>query len=456
MKLGVRVTLAILVAAPIRALGPQSDVEYLPFDQVKNLIGQMVTAGAPDVPSEGIKDAATWDRWIRTRDREIRSRIDQGVEDSISNLILFGTSFTALPPLTGFAQGEHAGQLTQAARARVHALALAIQQRVQNQRVELARDFLVRHRVPTQTLEPYLAGNLKRMIAEEASYLRDQEMAVKTADPETVLMDRATIFKQRGLSFDTSLEADFALDVMLEQLLQKGLMSRGSVRRVAVIGPGLDFADKRVGLDFYPIQTTQPFAVLESVARRGFGKIENLQVLALDQNPYVLDHIQRLAGQGEAGRPYVVELPNDPRNAWDAALVSYWQHFGELLGTPAQASHPPGYLRAIQMRAVAIRPQVASRVAARNLDIVTQQLTVTSGEGFDLVVATNVFLYYNFFEQALAMQNIARMMNPGGVLLVNQVLSNQHPDSLRLVDQTYVSFSSKEQYGDNVVAYQQQ
>ncbi len=67
-----------------------------------------------------------------------------------------------------------------------------------------------------------------------------------------------------------------------------------------------------------------------------------------------------------------------------------------------------------------------------------------------------MFLYYNFFEQALALQNIAHMMNPGGVLIVNQVLSNQHPDSLKFIDQGYVSFSSRDVYGDNLVAYQRQ
>ena len=74
----------------------------------------------------------------------------------------------------------------------------------------------------------------------------------------------------------------------------------------------------------------------------------------------------------------------------------------------------------------------------------------------DLVIATNIFVYYNFFEQALAMQNISHMMNPGGIFIVNQVLSNQHPDSLKLIDQTYVSFNAKGLFGDNVVAYQQQ
>ena len=151
-----------------------------------------------------------------------------------------------------------------------------------------------------------------------------------------------------------------------------------------------------------------------------------------------------------------MQLPKDPRNHWDPEIVSYWRHFGEFLGSPVPALRPPGYLQEVDVRAVAMQPRLAAQMAALDLDMVAQQLAVPRGGGFDLVIATNVFLYYNFFEQALAMQNIARMMNSGGVLLVNQVLSNQHPDSLKLIDQCYVSFSSRDQYGDNVVAYQQQ
>ena len=38
---------------------------------------------------------------------------------------------------------------------------------------------------------------------------------------------------------------------------------------------------------------------------------------------------------------------------------------------------------------------------------------------FDLIVATNVLVYYTPFEQALALSNIAAMLRPGGYLLTN-------------------------------------
>ena len=44
---------------------------------------------------------------------------------------------------------------------------------------------------------------------------------------------------------------------------------------------------------------------------------------------------------------------------------------------------------------------------------------VAASDRFDLIVATNVLLYYNAFEQALAMANINAMLRPGGVFLSN-------------------------------------
>jgi chemotaxis methyl-accepting protein methylase len=36
-----------------------------------------------------------------------------------------------------------------------------------------------------------------------------------------------------------------------------------------------------------------------------------------------------------------------------------------------------------------------------------------------LVIATNVFIYYDLFEQAVAMSNVEAMLRPGGFLLAN-------------------------------------
>ena len=456
-RIAIYAVLVIALAVPTYSLTSQAKVQFLPFSQIQELMNAMVDAGAPDMPVVEIKDAASWNRWIEGRDREIRGRIDRGIEDSISNLILFGTSYTALPPIPTSDDGaDSSGQLTPAARARVHFLVLAMTQPGGNEHVNFAREFLARRKVAASAIEPYLETNLQRLIRDEREYAREQSAAGQRGDTDSVLMTRATIYKHRGLSFDTSLEPDFAIDTMLKQLLRDKFTAPGSIRRIAVIGPGLDFADKRIGLDFYPVQTLQPFAVLESVLRLGLGRPGEVRVVACDLNPSVLAHVEKLAARGREGRPYVVQLPNDPRNDWTPEMVSYWRNFGGLLGTPARPLSPPEFFKGLEVRAVAIRPQFAEHVSGQDLDMVAQQLDISPSGGFDLVIATNVFVYYNFFEQSLAMQNISRMMNHSGIFLVNQILSNQHPDSLKLIDQCQVTFNAKGLFGDDVVAYQQQ
>ena len=82
------------------------------------------------------------------------------------------------------------------------------------------------------------------------------------------------------------------------------------------------------------------------------------------------------------------------------------------------------------VRAVAIRPRYAARMQVYDVNIVAQTLDLPTSAGFDLMVATNVLVYYDRFQQALAMANIARMMNHRGIFMANNVLASQHTSDL--------------------------
>jgi predicted TPR repeat methyltransferase len=62
---------------------------------------------------------------------------------------------------------------------------------------------------------------------------------------------------------------------------------------------------------------------------------------------------------------------------------------------------------------------VISSVTPRDLNIVVDRLRARDDERFDVVVATNVLVYYDVFEQALAAANVAAMLRPGGVFVTN-------------------------------------
>ena len=70
----------------------------------------------------------------------------------------------------------------------------------------------------------------------------------------------------------------------------------------------------------------------------------------------------------------------------------------------------------------------------------------------ELAVATNVLLYYDAVEQALAAANIAYLLRPGGLLLTNTRLTTIPPD-LEQAGETLTVFSSRSGDGEIVYAY---
>jgi SAM-dependent methyltransferase len=92
------------------------------------------------------------------------------------------------------------------------------------------------------------------------------------------------------------------------------------------------------------------------------------------------------------------------------------------------------------------------------LIVLVQRLDpLPAGQQFDLVIATNILLYYDVFEQSLAMANVARMLRPGGVFLTNDRLFELPASPLRPVGATDVAYLEQPGTavkGDRISAYQ--
>jgi hypothetical protein len=426
-------------------------VRFLRFEEAEETLKVFADAGLSTID---VTDSAGWNDWVRKRDTDVRARVDQGVEDSISNLILYGASYTKLPRLENAeSAASEAGELTAAARARVHALTVALPNGARNERLRFVSEFLARKGIAKESVEAKLQENLQRLVAEQRAYQEKLKESEAASDPAAKLMARGTLFQERGLSADTSLLPNYALEDTLKTMLRKGAIQPGSMRRILVIGPGLDFTDKRDGYDFYPVQTIQPFAMLEAVARLGLGQAEEITVVSADLNAEVNAHVARMAERGRAGQPYTVQLPRLVSAEWSPEAVAYWQKFGELLGAPVKPLPVPATVTDVTMRAVAIRPKFAAQMRGYDLNVVTQTMDVPEGQGFDLVVATNVLVYYDLFQQALAMGSIAHMMNHGGIFLANHALPAQHAPALEFLGRRTVAYTPSGAYGDDVVVY---
>jgi hypothetical protein len=87
-----------------------------------------------------------------------------------------------------------------------------------------------------------------------------------------------------------------------------------------------------------------------------------------------------------------------------------------------------------------------SRLQQGDLDsMVNFPLLGTSlpGDRFDLMVGTNIFSYYDAVEQRLALENGA-MLNPGGLLLMNDRLPETRGGSMIQAGMTVVRFEDRD------------
>ena len=124
----------------------------------------------------------------------------------------------------------------------------------------------------------------------------------------------------------------------------------------------------------------------------------------------------------------IIARPDPCRWASNAGGISATVEYDRLVSPVRDAGRACGFLPdgrpspagdAADVRAVRVGADVTLAIRPAELDIVVDRLALRDEERFDLVVATNVFVYYAPFEQALAAANIAAMLKAGGLLLSN-------------------------------------
>jgi hypothetical protein len=370
---------------------------------------------------------ASWAGWVSRHDREIRARLDRGDEDSIVNLLLFGTTFTKLPRVTG-QDAPPAGQSERLVgsalvQGRLTDLVAAVASPGANDRLLFVRQMAERDGFDPATadgrdrLRHKIAENLRRVVAENDAYAQAKDSAQAPGGPAAAIQE-STFFRDRGLSSDTSIFPGLAIDQALGALKANGILHPGAVRRVAIVGPGLDFADKRDGYDFYPQQTLQPFAVIDSLLRLGLTPPGVPAMTTFDVSGRVNQHLQAARARARSGEPYSINAPRDTSARWNPELVSYWERFGDRIGEALPASTPAA-AGAVAVRSVRVRPDVVAAIDPEDVNVVLQRIELPPGDRFDLIVATNVLVYYDVFDQCLALTSLTRLLRPGGVLLSN-------------------------------------
>ena len=381
----------------------------------------VLDALGPNLPLD-LKDktpdamATAWPAWISKRNSDIRSRVARGDDDSVVNFWLYGTSFTAQPRAVTADDSI--------LRARIDDFIAAVRTPGSDERRLFAAGVLARHKLDASSASGregtrrFLLEAHRRITGEFAA--TDKALAAVKASNQRGDQAAAygSIFRERGLSTDTSILADYGVSGALSAIAAGGQLTPGSVRRVAVIGPGLDFTNKSDGYDFYPQQTIQPFALADTLRRLGLAA-DGLRVTTFDLSARVNAHLVSAVNRARSGSDYVLTLPLDRGGAWTDSLVAFWKQLGGTIGQPRSPSAPPAAAGDVQARAIAVRPAIVQSISPIDLNIVVERLDLPSVDRFDLIVATNVLVYYDVFEQALALANAAAMLRPGGVFLSN-------------------------------------
>jgi len=391
----------LLVTAGLAAV--VAPARYIRYADAEPILPELAVTGALP-PELGTltkpQREAAWPGWIERHDKEIRARLEQGDEDTIVNWLLFGTSFTSEPrAILGAVEGDKPGRPASPAipagaadrdpivrraveliGARLDDLLDALAKPGTDERRLFARRLLERKgkRFGTAAdldgVRQYLLGAVMRVAQEQEQV--DQEIgATSGGDSIAEFVQRSRLFRTRGLSLDTSLLPNYALEQSMAALKARGLLKAGGLKRVAIVGPGLDFADKDVGFDFYPQQTLQPFAVLDSIKRLGLGPpAASPEIVLLDISPRVIDHVTKARARAVKGLGYTLHLPLSKATPWIPEVRKYWETFGNQIGAPAQASASKAILDQVELRAVRAAPGAVARLSVADVNIVTERL----------------------------------------------------------------------------------
>jgi hypothetical protein len=210
------------------------EATYLSYEDAKPILNALQEVLPAELKNRNpLASAEAWPSWVARHDREIRARLRRGEEDSLINFLLFGTSFTRQPRLTSkqLARLALTGKRPSAAsplamrtlaskivRARIADLVRALATPGKNERLLFLRRLVEKqgyhpaHPAERVRLREYVVANLLRVLKEQESFSKSLEAARLPGNPTEEFAERSKLYRERGLSLDTSLKPNFAVE----------------------------------------------------------------------------------------------------------------------------------------------------------------------------------------------------------------------------------------------------
>ena len=355
-------------------------------------------------------------------DREARQRVREGDLDHLIFYVLQSTHFTRLPPIEpavsamsrmreGVRTGSTAENPLAVPRdvdARIAAFLKAVDSKDRDPRLSYFRALLADARTPNRH------GYLQLHYSRAMSFIFTKEFV--SPKPDAVVQ----LYARRGLSTDTAVEAGYAVHAGLGVL--KALEPSRRIRRVLIVGPGIDLAPRTGMLETGPPESYQPWAVIDALVSLDLSRLDDLVVVGADINPRVVDHL-RAARQAPPRLSLVSGIGESETLTFLPDYREYFSTLGKAVGSiGAGAAAAAGHLS----KSVKVSPQATATLQAEPLNVVTERLET---EPFDLVIATNILPYFEKVELLLAISNIAGMLRPDGIFLHNDTRPEVQEDA---------------------------
>ena len=368
--------------------------------------------------------SATFPAYIARLHREHERRVREGDLDHLVFYLLQSTHFTQQPSIEpalsarSLVDGLPAGQkqafledgripserLPSNVRSRMSALLAAMDSADPDPRLAYFRGLVRANLGGRESRERALAGEYFRAMR----FLYEKEFVAQRSDrPQEAV---AELYRARGLSTDTAVEAGYL--VYLGLGIARSLEPDHRVRRVLIVGPGLDLAPRTALIEAGPPESYQPWAVIDALLGLGLARADDLHIVAADINPRVLEHLR----QSRAKPPRLTLVSGIAQTADVAFTPEYREYFlqlGRALGKVETGNGGGPHLA----KRVIVEPALTSLLDARPLDVVTETL---EGPPFDLAIATNILPYFDDLELMLAVNNVSQMLGSGGIFLHNE------------------------------------
>lgn len=278
---------------------------------------------------------------------------------------------------------------------------------------DLSRNFVCAKNhgtVPQHEKSEYLSKSQCRHVNEDADCLQKQ-MIADLGPIERGIYDQTSIERYREnnptVTF-TSLARASALHAAIKKISQTSGLAPHAPHKILIVGPGIETINPHFGVAA-PEQSYEPFVVADAAIGFIGASESQISLDLLDINHRVLGHFDSAIRAAQQGRPHQLLLAFD-----NSYLKERPDLFDHLSGTDVR---PITQDKEAKVSKASIGPDILRRMRPLEGNIAIDR--VNDAASYDIIVMLNVFIYLSPINKLLALENISRLLKPGGIFITD-------------------------------------